>query len=120
MRENGHPPCWVMATDPDEKALPREPGYRSAGRTAPEPGKSFPLGATLGDGGANFSLFARRNAGVELLLFDGADDPEPARTIRLDARSNRSYHYWHVFVPGVVAGQVYGYRVSGPLDPAKG
>jgi glycogen operon protein len=30
------------------------------------------------------------------------------------------YHYWHVFVPGVQPGQIYGYRVDGPSDPAKG
>jgi glycogen operon protein len=33
---------------------------------------------------------------------------------------NRTYHYWHVFVPGVKPGQIYGYRVHGPLDPAQG
>ena len=29
-------------------------------------------------------------------------------------------HYWHVFVPGVMAGQIYGYRVEGPWDPSSG
>ena len=33
---------------------------------------------------------------------------------------NRSYHYWHVSVPGVQAGQIYGYRVEGPNDPGRG
>ena len=33
---------------------------------------------------------------------------------------NRTYHYWHAFVPGVSAGQIYGYRVEGPHDPARG
>jgi glycogen operon protein len=40
--------------------------------------------------------------------------------IRIDPSSNRTYHYWHVFVPGVRAGQIYGYRVEGPFDPARG
>ena len=32
----------------------------------------------------------------------------------------RSYHYWHAFVPGITAGQLYGYRVDGPFDPEHG
>src|SRR4029077_16441354 len=28
--------------------------------------------------------------------------------------------YWHVFVPGVRPGQIYGYRVEGPSGPARG
>ena len=27
---------------------------------------------------------------------------------------------WHVFVPGVGPGQAYGYRATGPYDPARG
>ena len=38
--------------------------------------------------------------GVELLLFDREDDSRPARVIPLDPAANRTYHYWHVFVPG--------------------
>ncbi len=34
--------------------------------------------------------------------------------------ANRTYHYWHVFVPGLRQGQLYGYRVDGPWDPASG
>jgi isoamylase len=83
-------------------------------------GKSFPLGATLGNGGANFNVFAKHSKAAQLLLFDRASDPEPSRVIDLDPRSNRSYHYWHVFVPGVTAGQLYGYRIAGPFDPAAG
>src|SRR5262249_35745755 len=40
--------------------------------------------------------------------------------IHLDPATNRTYHYWHVFVPQVQAGQLYGYRVQGPFDPANG
>ena len=35
----------------------------------------------------------------------------------LDPVANRTYHYWHAFVPGVKPGQLYGYRVDGPFDP---
>jgi isoamylase len=42
------------------------------------------------------------------------------RVIDLDPRTQRSYHYWYVFVPGITAGQLYGYRVHGPFDPEHG
>ena len=57
---------------------------------------------------------------MELLLFDRADVPRPSRVIPLDPAKNRTYFYWHIFVPGLQAGQIYGYRVSGPFDPEKG
>ena len=83
-------------------------------------GRSFPLGATPDGNGANFSLFSRSASRVELLFFDRADDVRPGRSIDLDPRFHRTYHYWHAFVPGVKAGQLYGYRVHGPFDPAQG
>ncbi len=90
--------------------------------TAPAPniGRSAPLGATVGRGGVNFSLYSRDASEIELLFFDYEDDERPARVIPLDPSVNRTYHYWHVFVPGVQAGQLYGYRVHGPFDPVKG
>ena len=45
---------------------------------------------------------------------------EPARVIDLDPRTHRTYHYWHVFVPGIGAGQLYAYRAFGPFDPERG
>src|SRR5215813_13119392 len=83
-------------------------------------GHSSPLGATVVAGGVNFSLFSRSATGVELLLFDREDDARPARVMHLDPAANRTYHYWHVCVPGVQPGQIYGYRVAGPCDPAHG
>jgi pullulanase/glycogen debranching enzyme len=83
-------------------------------------GRSFPLGATLCDGGANFSVFSKHSTAVELCLFDRVDDAEPARVIALDPRTHRTYHYWHTFIPGIAHGQLYAFRVQGPLDPANG
>src|SRR6201993_1416574 len=83
-------------------------------------GRSAPLGATVTCGGVNFSVFSRNASGIDLLLFDHEDDMQPSHTIQLNASTNRTYHYWHVFVPGLRAGQLYGYRVHGPFDPAKG
>jgi glycogen operon protein len=88
--------------------------------TEPGVGKPFPLGATLSPGGVNFSLFSKNATAIELLLFAGPEDPEPARIIPFDLRQNRTYHYWHVFVPGVTAGQIYAYRAKGPFEPGKG
>jgi isoamylase len=83
-------------------------------------GSSQPLGATLSERGANFSLFSRSASRVELLFFDRADDARPGRILKLDPGTHRTYHYWHAFVPGVKSGQLYGYRVHGPSDPARG
>jgi isoamylase len=84
------------------------------------PGSNFPLGANLLQGGVNFSVFSKNAETVELLLFDAAENPGPSLTIRLDPRKNRTYHYWHVFVPGIGPGQLYGYRVHGPNAPERG
>src|ERR1041385_676990 len=90
-------------------------------KNSPHAGHSAaPLGATCVDGGVNFSLFCRAGAGVELLLFDHVDDARPARVVSLDPVTNRTYHYWHVFLSGVKPGQIYAYRAAGPFDPASG
>ncbi len=83
-------------------------------------GRSSPLGAAVVDGGVNFSLFSRTASGVELLLFDRAEDAKPARVVRIDPVTNRTYHYWHAFVSGVRPGQLYGYRIEGPSAPERG
>jgi isoamylase len=87
---------------------------------AEEHGRSSPLGATIVPGGANFSVYSRGASSVELLLFEREDDLRAARVIRLDPAVNRTYYYWHAFVPRVGCGQIYGYRVNGPWDPASG
>lgn len=83
-------------------------------------GQPSPLGTKVTELGVNFSLFSRTATGVDLVLFDCEDDAKPSRVITLDSVENRSYHYWHTFVPGARPGQLYGYRVKGPYDPAQG
>ncbi len=83
-------------------------------------GRSYPLGATIVEGGVNFCLFSRSGTGVELLFFDREDDARASRVIRINPAIGHTYHYWHVYVPEVKPGQIYGYRVEGPFDPAKG
>jgi isoamylase len=82
--------------------------------------RSSPLGATVSADGTNFSVYSKHAKGIELLLFDCVDDARPQRAISIDPATNRTYHYWHVFVPGVKTGQMYGYRVDGAFDPPGG
>lgn len=79
--------------------------------------KSFPIGATLLRDGVNFSVYSRSATGMELLPFDHVDDARPVRTIRFDPQRNRTFSYWHIFVPGVRAGQIYGFRAHGHEPP---
>ena len=82
-------------------------------------GQSSPLGATLNADAVNFSVFSKTATGMELLLFDKVTDSNP-RVITLDPVKNRTYHYWHVSVPGLKPGQLYGYRALGPFEPQRG
>ncbi|MBW7898830.1 Glycogen debranching enzyme [Candidatus Brocadiaceae bacterium B188] len=83
-------------------------------------GNSYPLGATVLAGGINFSVFSKSATSVELLLFNHAEDSRPSRSILLDSQKNRTYHYWHAFVPDIGQGQIYGYRVHGLYMPERG
>jgi isoamylase len=83
-------------------------------------GRSSPIGATVFHGGVNFSIYSRSATGVQLVFFDRDDDVRPSRVIPIDPAASRTSHYWHAFVPDVKPGQLYGYRVEGPFDPANG
>jgi glycogen operon protein len=83
-------------------------------------GEPAPLGATVTAAGVNFSVFAGRARSVQLLLFDEADGSPPSAVIPLSEPDHRTYHYWHAMVPGLNAGQIYGYRADGPYAPALG
>jgi len=81
------------------------------------PGRSNPLGATWDGGGVNFALFSEHATRVELCLFDNPDDKKEASRIVLKEQTDR---IWHVYMPDVRPGQLYGYRVHGPFDPPAG
>ena len=81
------------------------------------PGKPFPLGATWDGEGINFALFAENATAVDLCLFDSTEDT--IETVRITVKE-RSHHVWHVYVPDILPGQLYGYRVDGPFDPEQG
>jgi glycogen operon protein len=83
------------------------------------PGQSHPLGASLQPEGVNFAVYSRSATGVELLFFDDPDDAKPARVFAMDPAVNRTFQYWHILVPGVEVGQLYGFRVRGPWAPER-
>jgi glycogen operon protein len=57
---------------------------------------------------------------MELLLFDDVDATKPAQVISLEPAKHRTFHYWHVHVAGLKAGQIYAFRVAGPYLPEHG
>lgn len=87
---------------------------------SPLPGSPDPLGASLQSGGVNFSLFSYHASGVELLLFNHPDEDQPSAIIELNPEFHRTGSYWHIFIPGLKAGQLYGYRLHGPYLPEQG
>ncbi|WP_433789956.1 glycogen debranching protein GlgX [Actinoplanes sp. CA-252034] len=78
------------------------------------PGNPYPLGATYDGGGTNFAIFSEAATRVELCLFD--DD---GKETRIDL-PEREALVWHGYLPRVVPGQRYAYRVHGPYDPSRG
>ncbi|MEI7464851.1 MAG: glycogen debranching enzyme GlgX, partial [Burkholderiales bacterium] len=78
------------------------------------PGRPYPLGASLRDGGVNFAVFAEDANAMELCVFD--------------ARGHEARHplthcddgVWHGFLAGAAAGLVYGYRAHGHYAPDQG
>jgi isoamylase len=78
------------------------------------PGRPGPLGATFDGNGVNFALFSENARAVTLCLFDDAGREERV------ALRERTAYVWHGYVPGILPGQRYGYRVDGPYEPAAG
>src|SRR5580658_590366 len=127
--------CWISGCD-ITGAFPRPPRKKIVTRPSPAghgavgirggpvgnvgrvadalPGQPAPLGATLRDGGINFAVATSVAEGVEVCLFDEADQETRIPLPGYDAG------VWHGFVPGAGPGQAYGYRVHGPWDPARG
>jgi isoamylase len=80
-------------------------------------GTHFPLGATWTGEGVNFALYSENATGVDLCLFDQPDSDRETLRIRLTERTD---HVWHVFIPEIGPGQLYGYRVYGVYQPKEG
>ena len=80
----------------------------------------LPLGTSACGEGVNFALFSRHASRVRLELFDRPEDATAARVIDLDPARHRTGDVWHVWIEGIPAGQLYGYRVDGPYQPENG
>ncbi len=81
------------------------------------PGAPQPLGATWDGEGVNFALFSAHATAIELCLFD-------APTTSARPRASRSSSATRACGTRISRtsrpGQLYGYRVHGPYDPARG
>ena len=81
------------------------------------PGSPFPLGATWDGKGVNFALYSENATDVDLCLFNSTEDKTESERIRI---VEVSHHVWHIYLPDVKPGQLYGYRVYGPYEPENG
>ncbi|GGY74993.1 glycogen debranching protein GlgX [Streptomyces omiyaensis] len=78
------------------------------------PGQAYPLGATYDGAGTNFAVFSEAAHRVELCLID--DDGEETS---VELRETDAF-VRHAYLPGVMPGQRYGFRVHGPYAPERG
>ncbi|GHB09892.1 glycogen debranching protein GlgX [Streptomyces termitum] len=78
------------------------------------PGQAYPLGATYDGAGTNFAVFSEAAHRIELCLIDD-DGTETAVELRETDAFVR-----HAYLPGVMPGQRYGFRVHGPYAPERG
>ena len=78
------------------------------------PGNRAPLGATFDGSGTNFAIYSAVATKVELCLFDREGNENRIELTEVDN------DVWHCYLPGIVPGHHYGYRVYGPYDPANG
>src|SRR5687768_14304635 len=81
------------------------------------PGQPYPLGATWTGLGVNFAIYSSSATRVDLCLFDSADATHASARVPLPEHTDM---VWHGYLPDIRPGQLYGYRVHGPYDPAAG
>jgi isoamylase len=81
------------------------------------PGNPYPLGAAWDGAGVNFALFSENATEVDLCLFDGPDGNHEITRIPMVEQTDQ---VWHIYLPEIRPGQLYGYRVDGPYAPMEG
>ena len=81
------------------------------------PGAPYPLGASWDGEGVNFALFSEHAEAVTLMLFEDPRAGVPSDVIPLTEKTDQ---VWHVYLPDVRPGALYGYKVDGPYDPGAG
>lgn len=85
--------------------------------TTMRPGRPYPLGSVWDGRGVNFSVLAPHATHVELCLFDAAEADRAVARIRIPEQTDG---IWHLYIPHLQPGQLYGYRVYGPYKPERG
>ncbi|MCB1051996.1 MAG: glycogen debranching protein GlgX [Acidobacteria bacterium] len=80
-----------------------------------KPGSADRLGANWDGEGINFALFSAQAEQVELCLFDASGKHETRLVL-----PGKTHDVWHGYVPGLMPGQLYGYRVHGKYEPHRG
>src|SRR5207245_2082449 len=103
---------WTLFT-----RKPAESGERR--RFATSRGHCLPFGATPRPGGINFAVFSRHAQRVDLVLFEEGRE-QPIAEFPLDPTLHKTGDVWHVFVHGLKADVLYGYRAHGPSMPKAG
>jgi len=78
------------------------------------PGSPHPLGASFDGAGTNFAIYSEIADAIDLCLLD-----ELGNETRVPL-ADRTTHVFHAYLPAVMPGQRYGFRVHGPNDPAMG
>ena len=81
------------------------------------PGKPYPLGASWDGAGVNFAIYSEHATYVELCLFDSARAKTEAVRVALPEQTDM---VWHGYLPDIIPGQMYGFRVHGPYKPSDG
>ncbi|MGQ7868209.1 glycogen debranching protein GlgX [Sunxiuqinia sp. sy24] len=81
------------------------------------PGKPYPLGATYDGNGVNFAIFSENATSLKLCLFHSARDEHEYAQVDFDEVTD---YVWHLYLPGIKPGQLYGYRVYGRYQPKTG
>jgi len=104
----------VKPDEPDTLEALSEVGEVQAGNPLPIGG------AHQYEDGVNFVLFSRHATRVRLELYQNAEDSSPTKIIDLDPVRHRTGDVWHVWLRGIPAGQLYGYRIEGPYQPEQG
>jgi glycogen operon protein len=79
-------------------------------------GSPHPIGAVWDQAGTNFAVFSAHAAKVELCIFDD-DGRQELQRIALPEYTDQ---VWHGYLPDIVPGTPYGYRVHGPYEPKDG
>lgn len=77
-------------------------------------GTPYPLGATYDGNGTNFAVFSEAAQSVVFSLFDGDGAQQRIPLENVDA------YVWHCYLPHVLPGEHYGYRMNGPYQPKAG